>query len=46
MSDKIGYANSGFTGMLLDTAAQEEQKGERGKKSYGSKGSEGKGGLK
>lgn len=29
-------------GMLLDTAAQEEQKGEREEKSYGSTGTEGK----
>lgn len=29
VSDKIGYANRGFTGMLSDTAAQEEQKGGR-----------------
>lgn len=46
VSDKIGYANRGFTGMLSDTAAQEEQKGERGKKSDGSTGTEGKRGLK
>lgn len=32
VSDKIGYANRGFTGMLSDTVRKKSRKGREGRK--------------